>query len=251
MKTIYPEDFNEKILQKIMVGKENLPDFTKRSIMQSELIFECKNIAGRTFVKEINLNLYKGQIVGIYDCENRRNQELASIIIGELSAEHGSMYLKGKEFSPKRIEDAIQANIGYIPQNALTKSLQKSMTSTENLLLPLVKKRKYNGLFYIKELKRFLEREYIYHLGVTPQTAQNEIKHFNKYTQYKVLFTRWELCRPDLLVFKKPFDHADMIMINMIYEFLDKMAKSGTTIILSSKNMASLKVICDQIYEIK
>ena len=65
--------------------------------------------------------------------------------------------------------------------------------------------------------------------------------------QQKLQFITTVVHRPDFLILDEPFSGLDPINTNLIRQELLELKRQGTTIIISTHNMASVEEICDEI----
>ena len=84
----------------------------RESKKTDQVVFTCSELQGPRYLQNYTMEVYKGEIVGIYDLNNRANRELMECIIGEIKLEAGQMDLLGKRYAPAGIDDAIAHNVG-------------------------------------------------------------------------------------------------------------------------------------------
>lgn len=154
-------------------------------------------------------------------------------ILNQITApDSGEVRINGERLSPKHI-----AHIGYLPEE---RGLYKQMKVGEQAV-------------YLAQLK-----------GVDKNTAQQRIKQwFDKFEigswwdkkveelskgmQQKVQFITTVIHEPEILIFDEPFSGFDPINANLLKEAILELRDKGTTIMLSTHNMASVEELCDSI----
>lgn len=154
-------------------------------------------------------------------------------ILNQITApDSGEVLINGERLCQKHI-----AHIGYLPEE---RGLYKQMKVGEQAI-------------YLAQLK-----------GVDKPTAQRRLKQwFDKFEignwwdkkveelskgmQQKVQFITTVIHEPELLIFDEPFSGFDPINANLLKEAILELRDKGTTIILSTHNMASVEELCDSI----
>ena len=83
--------------------------------MSRELLFEMKNITkvfpGVRALSEVNLSLYKGEVLGVVGENGAGKSTLMNIMLGSLKPDEGEMTFHGKPFNPKNPSEALRAFI--------------------------------------------------------------------------------------------------------------------------------------------
>ncbi len=90
-------------LIKLMVGRELSAVFPKREVEIGEVIFELKNLGSWAVgIKNINLSVRSGEIVGVAGLIGAGRTELAKAIFGIVESDEGEILLRGKpmQFQP-------------------------------------------------------------------------------------------------------------------------------------------------------
>ncbi len=251
VRTFYSEDYDRGLCRQLLLGGEEIAPRARTTTREDAVVFSMEHILHPPEISDVSLKLYRGEIVGLYDVENEANQCLAEIIAGNLLPEGGTMHLLGREYRPARLDDAIRSNVGYISRDIRYQSLVYPMSFADNLFLPVMRKTaKLKGVIDTTVLD-YLSREYCEDMGIEERFKGLPVRRFDSYIQTDILFQRWLLFRPALLVCVDPYSRADAIMQGIIFEKLHEMAAEGTTIVISSPDKNDLTPICDRILFVK
>ncbi|SCP98494.1 ATP-binding cassette domain-containing protein [Anaerobium acetethylicum] len=251
VRTFYQEDYNEELCKQLLVGNELPKAYTRKSHMQKEEILRLSDFSCGETMRDVDLHINKGEVVGLYDQENYGNKELVLSLIGECAINKGMIQYQGKPYVPKNLDFAIQNNIGYLPRNRNGVSLVESMSFMDNLFLPVMKKT--SRFHFINEyaVLNFLSNEYMEELGITEKDKNRNVRCFDSYIHNSILLTRWLLFRPSLMICVEPCANADILMQNIIYDSLEKMSEQGSGVLISASDLNELKPICDRIFTIQ
>lgn len=247
IRTFYKEDFDQILINQLLIGNE-LPEKIERTpTFSKEIVFEMKKIKSHSLLNEISFKARKGEIIGFYDLENKANKEIMDIIIGENLNFEGIMILNKMRYSPQKIEEAIEKNVGFMPRDMVDVSLVNTMSFKDNLFLPVMKKTSRLKFLTDHNVLGFLEKEYIKELGISMKDKDKPVRNFDAYVYNSILLTRWLLFKPSMLVCIEPFGKADIIMKDIIFRILSDIAENGATVLISSPDISELNNICDSV----
>lgn len=248
VRTFYQADYDSGLCKKLLIGNDEPPAFIHQTACTGEKVFEIRNLTGEQELENLNLEFHKGEIVGFYDLNNRKNMELLNIIGGYTEPEKGGMYLEGQRYEPHSLDDAIRCGVGYIPRNMQDVSLVESMSFMENLCLPILKKTSYMHIFRSQKVLDYIENEYFENLGIPETEKERPVRYYDTYIQHSIFLMRWILFRPKVIVCMDPCGNADMIMRDIVYHALEELAKGGAAVLVASQNLNELKTISDTLY---
>ena len=127
--------------------------------------------------------------------------------------------------------------IGYLPEE---RGLYKKMKAGEQALYLA----RLKGMERTEALNRLHHKFEEY--GIL-DWWNRPVEELSKGMQQKVQFITTTIHRPAFLILDEPFSGFDPINANLLKEEILKLKENGTTIILSTHNMASVEEICDEI----
>lgn len=248
VRTFYKQDYDEIALNQWMLGKNTVAALRRTSYRTNEIVFSARHLEGTEYISDFSLEIYKGEVVGFYDMNNYANLEAARMIMGISPALAGAMRLCGKEYAPLKLSQALSLGIGYIPWYHDVSGIIESLDFGENIFLPVMKKMSYMGIFKNKKAEEFLKNEYFSQMDI-PETQKNErAGRFNIYARIQIIFQKWILARPKLLICEEITEDIDMKMKNIVLKAVDTLAASGSSVIITAHDMKDLMNLCDTIY---
>ena len=138
--TVKPADVTSGDLAEMMVGSELPTPQTSRSTVTSEVALSIKGLTvldedSRKVVDDVNLQVHRGEIVGIAGVEGNGQTELVNAIIGTQPVASGSICLLNKEIAHSNVRKRRNAGIGYIPQDRQQEGLLLFAPLWENAAL--------------------------------------------------------------------------------------------------------------------
>lgn len=211
-------------------------------------IIEIKNVNfsyGKTVVLEnLNLEIKKGEIVGIIGSNGAGKTTLIRLMIGQLAPQKGSIQiLKSDIYSICQYH-----SIGYVAQSQDKNKINFPATVLEVVMMNLYKQ---VGLFrfYNKEHKQ-KALEALELVGMKDY-QKRLISELSGGQRQRVMIARAIVNNPQMLILDEPTTGVDRDSSKLIYELLkDLNQKFNLTIIMISHDTKNLKKYCSNIYEI-
>lgn len=251
VRTFYQEDYRTALATQLLLGND-IPKVVQRPTHKKE---ECRlefiDFYCGEKIKNVSLKIHKGEVIGLYDLDNIGNKEIALSLVGECEIQSGYLNYNGKPYIPRDIDYAVSNNIGYVPRSMTHVNLVDSMSFMDNLFLPVMKKTSKYMFLNDYSVLNFLCKEYMEELGITEKDKNEKVKAFDTYIRKSILLTRWVLFHPQIIVCIEPCSNADILMQNIIYDALEKLAEQGCSVIITSPYLTDLKPICDRIFIMK
>ena len=138
---VNPKDNSTSDLARLMIGRD-LPTYVRPEYTgEKQILFQVENLDYQSddpfgvSLKNINLNICAGEIVGIAGISGNGQAELLSLLSGENSLKYGRMVLDQidiSRFSPGQRRDL---GLGFVPEERLGRGAVPNMTLSQNALL--------------------------------------------------------------------------------------------------------------------
>ena len=245
--TVKASDIDKKTLIAKMVGRDvNILNYANLSVKE-EVVLEIKGLSKKGNYKNINLKLYKGEVLGITGLVGAGRSELFQTIFGILKADSGKIILEGEEINLNSPWTALKKGIGYIPESRQTQGLVLEKKVSENITLPLLKNFT-NKLGIINTKKQSsLVHDLIDKLDVRPKDENLTASQLSGGNQQKVVIAKWIATNPKILIVDEPTNGVDIGAKADIHKILRELAKNGTSIIVISSELPEILSISDRI----
>ena len=245
--TVKASDIDKKTLIAKMVGRDvNILNYANLNIKE-EVVLEIKGLSKKGNYKNINLKLYKGEVLGITGLVGAGRSELFQTIFGILKADSGKIILEGEEINLNSPWTALKKGIGYIPESRQTQGLVLEKKVSENITLPLLKNFT-NKLGIINTKKQSsLVHDLIDKLDVRPKDENLTASQLSGGNQQKVVIAKWIATNPKILIVDEPTNGVDIGAKADIHKILRELAKNGRSIIVISSELPEILSISDRI----
>ncbi len=248
--TVLSKDVDEEDLKKLMVGREVTGDYYRPDYgekVSDEVVLSVKNVTVPGMIKNVTFDLHKGEILGFGGLSESGMHEVGKAIFGASFDREGSVTLAdGTEIND--IPTAIKHSIAYTSKDRDNESVVMNQSIGDNIVLPSLDKLGKGALKLQsgKKLKEFSD-QYAKELSVKMVNTNQFVSELSGGNKQKVVLARWVGADSDILVLDSPTRGIDIKVKQDIYQLMDRMRKSGKSIIMISEELMELIGMCDRI----
>lgn len=237
----------DKIIS-LMVGRELGQLFPEKTNKPSDILLRVEGLSSRhNHVKEVSFTLRRGEIVGFAGLAGAGRSEVIENLFGISERESGKIFLDGKEIRNKNAAEAIKNGFALVTEERRATGIFGNLDICENVTVSSLKKYLRLGLISDRERKEDT-RWAIEALNVKTASQKTPIGVLSGGNQQKVIFGRWLLTDPEILLLDEPTRGVDVGAKFEIYQLMDSLAAKGKAIILVSSELPELLGVCDRIY---
>ena len=200
------------------------------------MILQVKSVTKKfgdfTALNQVSIDVPKGCIFGLLGPNGAGKTTLIRIINQITGPDEGEVIFDGTRLNANHI-----SSIGYLPEE---RGLYKKMKVGEQALY-LAQLKGLSHFEAKKRLKKWFEKFEI------QGWWDKKVEELSKGMQQKIQFVVTVVHEPKLLIFDEPFSGFDPINVNLLRDEILELRDSGSTIIFSTHNMASVEELCDDI----
>ena len=249
-------EIKENVIIKNMVGREIDNIYPKRNIKPTEeKVLELENWCGydpkqgREILKDINLNIRKGEIVGIAGLMGAGRTELAQSIFGNPSGYRlkGNLIVNGAKRNFKQTSEAIKAGIAYVTEDRKGNGLILIQDVKQNISLANLKKISTNGRINENE-EINIANGYKKNLNIKATSIAQIVGNLSGGNQQKVSLGKWLFVKPEILILDEPTRGIDVGAKHEIYTIMNELIEKGMSIIMISSELPEILGMSDRIY---
>lgn len=244
-------DVTSEQLIKLMVGRELSAVFPKREVMIGDTIFELKDLGSREVgIKNINLSVRAGEIVGVAGLIGAGRTELAKAIFGIVESDEGEILLRGKTMSFGHPSEAIDVGIAYLPEDRRKHGVVLDFPISANITLASLKKLSgFGGMDFGREKE--IAADYTRRLGVKTPAIFSAVSTLSGGNQQKVALSRWLMTQPSVLILDEPTQGIDVGAKAEIHELMMELAEQGVAILMISSELPEVLGMSDRVAVMK
>ncbi|MBS4842880.1 MAG: ATP-binding cassette domain-containing protein [Clostridium sp.] len=247
---------SEDRIVKGMVGRELTDRYPKRISKVGDILFEIKDwnvyhpdYSDRKMVDNVNINVRKGEVLGIAGLMGAGRTELAMSIFGKTYGQKisGKIIKNGKEIHIKNVQDAIDAGIAYVTEDRKEAGLNLIDDIRHNITIASLGKISKNGIINEQE-EIIAAQDFRLSMQIKTPSILQLAGNLSGGNQQKVVLSRWVYADPDLLILDEPTRGIDVGAKYEIYTIINDLVKNGKSVIVISSELPEVLGLSDRIY---
>ncbi|HUN93622.1 MAG TPA: multiple monosaccharide ABC transporter ATP-binding protein [Burkholderiaceae bacterium] len=239
-----------------MVGREMADRFPRRTPRIGETVFEVRDWHVHDplrpdveAIKGIDLNVKRGEIVGIAGLMGAGRTEFAMSIFGRSWGKRisGQVFLRGERIDVDTVEKAVDKGLAYVTEDRKGNGLVLNEDIQFNVSLANLSDVSAAGVIdggrEYAAAEKFRKALRIRSAGVGQKTV-----NLSGGNQQKVVLSKWLFTNPEVLILDEPTRGIDVGAKFEIYTIIAQLADEGKCVIMISSEMQELLGMCDRIY---
>ena len=203
------------------------------------MALEARGVARRfssvTVVRDINLRVDFGQVVGYLGPNGSGKTVTARMLTGLLEPTAGQILYDGRDIQEDLV--AFHQRLGYVPEEP---HLYSFLSGREHLEL-VGRLRRLPGSLLTRKISALLEL-----LGLA-RAADQPISGYSKGMKQKILIIAALLHDPDLLIFDEPESGLDLTAGLVLRHLVPALAARGKAILYSSHVLDAVEKLCSRV----
>ena len=243
------EDLPRVQLVAKMMGKDfdDLAAIKKEGIstVKEEVVISAKKLGHKGTIKPFNLDIHKGEVIGLTGLLGSGRSELVRAIYGADKPDSGELSVKGRKLKAGTPIDAMMHGMAYLPENRKEEGIIADLSVRENIIIALQAKKGMFKLMSRKEQEEFTD-QYIDILQIKTADRETPIKQLSGGNQQKVILGRWLLTQPDFLILDEPTRGIDIGTKTEIQKLVLKLAEDGMSVVFISSEIEEMLRTCSR-----
>lgn len=223
------------------IKSDETVDFTN-----AEVLIDAKGLSHSGTIKPFDLQIHKGEVVGLTGLLGSGRSELARVIYGADKNQTGTLKVNGKEVKINSPIDAMNLGMGLLPDDRKAEGIIGDLSVRENIILALQAKR---GMFKLLPMSKQIEiaDQYIDAIQIKTASRESLIKQLSGGNQQKVILARWLATDPDFLILDEPTRGIDVGTKTEIQKMVLQLAKEGKSIMFISSEIEEMLRTCSKL----
>ena len=209
------------------------------------MVIEARGLSHAGTIKPFDLDIHKGEVIGLTGLLGSGRSELARAIYGADRAQTGTLKVKGKEVKVKNPIDAMHLGMGLLPDDRKAEGIIADLSVRENIILAVQAKQ---GILKKIPMAKQCEiaDKYIDLLQIKCASRETLIKQLSGGNQQKVILARWLATNPDFLILDEPTRGIDIGTKTEIQKLVLKLADEGKSLIFISSEIEEMLRTCNR-----
>ena len=197
-----------------------------------------KSYDGREIVRDVDLIVKRGEIVGLLGPNGAGKTTTFYMIVGVIPPNRGRIIFDNQDITGLPIHQRARCGMGYLSQEP---SIFRKLTVEENIMailetLPMSKTQRQ------QRLTMLLEELNISHL------SKNRAYTLSGGERRRLEITRALVTNPSFILLDEPFSGIDPIVVNEAQEIIQELKEKGLGILLTDHNVRETLSITDRAY---
>ena len=239
-------ELDTNAMEELMVGREiGHHMYPKPSAGPvGEPLLELADVSVPGLVSGVSFELRAGEILGLGGLKGSGGEGILQAIYGGAPSSTGEMRFGGAPYRPRRIADAWQRGIAYLPGDRAGEGLIGDFSVLENLTLAVRPRR---GPFFDSGAARAITEHAITDMQIKTASVNTPCQSLSGGNQQKVVLAKCLAVRPRLLLLNNPTRGIDVGSRMEIYGLLRRLADEGGAVLLLSDDLIELIGMTDRI----
>jgi ABC-type sugar transport system ATPase subunit len=233
-------------------GGEDEPGAEPTAILDVQQLGGGRTVSDRQKLTGISFRLTRGEVLGLTGLVGAGRSTLLRCLFGLERVDQGRMSLVGQDYAPTDVSGAVEAGVVLIPEDRRDQGIFPGLSIADNLTIgfpkelvawpalrgasPLSSKRLQESALDLMKRLRIK--------ATGPEQPAGELSGGN---QQKIVFGKWLIRRPKLLLLDEPTAGVDVSSKNEIWQTVRQLSDEGVGVIFSSSDAEELAAICDRI----
>jgi len=248
-------ELDEQTIISLMVGRNMANRFPpKLPSVSQEIVFEVKNLnltkAGspeQYILKDINFQLYRGEILGIAGLMGAGRTELVNSIFGDFKGDlTGEILVDGNPVKIQHPKHAIQAGLGLCTEDRKFNGLNLIESVEKNVVIASIDRYTKWGVVdrntSAADVKALIQKT-----NVKAPSIETLAMNLSGGNQQKVVISKWMMLGARIMIFDEPTRGIDVGTKYEIYCLMNELKKQGVSIIMVSSEMPEILGVSDRI----
>ncbi len=229
-----------------MVGREIKEKFPRVTCKRGKKVFEVKHLNAGRMVRDINFDLYEGEIVGFAGLMGAGRTETTRAIFGADPKESGEVLLDGQPIRIRSVQDAIRAGIVLAPEDRKKDGLCTKLSIRQNIALPNLDMLCTLGVVRSGRENAMCDKT-VRDLKVKTPGVDVDAATLSGGNQQKVVVGKWLARHSRVVMFDEPTRGIDVAAKVEIYHLMNQLKQNGIAVMFVSSEMPEVLGIADRI----
>ncbi len=252
--TLDNKDFDSSVIKRHMVGREIGEKYYRldqKCTHEDEVVLRAKNLTtGRGLTKNIDLELHKGEILGIGGLSHCGMHELGRALFGEEPILTGEVTYVPTGERIDHARTAMKYGMGYVSKNRDMEALVLTASIKENIIGTAFDKVAKKGIITNKSERKYVDK-LVDMLRIKCAGIDQQVQFLSGGNKQKVVFSKWIGRDSDILILDCPTRGVDIGVKAAMYQLMEDMKAAGKSIIMISEELTELIGMSDRLMIMK
>jgi simple sugar transport system ATP-binding protein len=251
--TVNTVDTNKTLLAEMMVGRALNLNRPRKPVDFGHPRLKIDNLSalsdrGMPALKNVSLEVYAGEVLGLAGVSGNGQPELAQVITGLRPSTSGKITIDEEEITGSTPMQIIIKGVAYIPEKRNVDGLIKEFSVSENLIMRDLDREFYskNSFLHMEEIAK-RSAELVQTFNVKTPSIDTPIKSLSGGNAQKVILAREISRKPRVLIAAQPTRGVDIGATEYIHDRIIEQREEGTATLLISEDLDEIFALSDRI----
>jgi rhamnose transport system ATP-binding protein len=240
LKGLTPDD-----LVRAMVGRDVVVG-THELHQPGQVVLEVERLTREGVFVDISFEVHAGEVVALAGLVGSGRSEVARAIFGIDRYDAGSVQIFGRRLRGGSPTVAMQAGIGFVPEDRRQQGLVMEMSTTRNIALASLSRLRRAGLIFARTERDF-GIEWAKRLQVKYGRPSSPVALLSGGNQQKVVLAKWMARKPSLLIVDEPTRGIDIGTKSEVHRLISQLAADGVAVLVISSELPEVLRLADRV----
>lgn len=237
---------NRDSLVRMMIGRNIDEWFPEEHSISKKTALEVRELKIKGSSHTISFSVRKGETLGFAGLVGSGRTEIMRAVFGINPKISGEILIFGKAKTIHSPLDAVQAGMGFVPEDRREQGLILKMGVQKNLSLPKLKSlAKYSIINRVQEKK--VAQDQVKRLKIRTPSLHQVVETLSGGNQQKIVIGKWLALAPKILILDEPTRGIDVGSKAEVYQLIHQLAEKGVAIILISSELEEIIGLSDRV----
>ena len=247
------DEFDADAIRTSMIGRELQGDYYRSDTAPShldEIAVEAKHISFGNVLHDVDLTVYRGEIVGVGGLSHCGMHPLGKILFGALKPDQGEVVTgKGVKITNETV--AMRESFGYVSKDRDVESLSLNASIRDNIAIAGMERYAVKNFLMLNGKEKEYVDKQISGLSIKCADRDQQTSQLSGGNKQKVVFGKWIGRGSEVLILDCPTRGVDIGVKHAMYRLMTELKNEGKAIIMISEEMPELMGMCDRLIILK
>ena len=238
-------DVTKDDLITMMVGRKVTDMYPEKTNTPGEDLLLVENLE-TNFLKNVNFNVRKGEVLGIYGLMGSGHLEVGQALFGCYPSMKGTVTMEGEKLNMKSPEHCVRKGISFLPSDRKTEGLVLIHSVMSNIMNPYYQTGT-NGWKVNKKKEQQIAKKWVDALAIKTPGIDTPADSLSGGNQQKVVLAKWLEINPKIVILNDPTRGIDVGAKAEIYRILNNLTEQGVSVIMITSEMPELLAMSDRV----
>ncbi len=247
------EEFDADQIRTSMIGRELQGDYYRSDFTPSQLpevAAEARHVSLGNVLKDVNITLHRGEIVGIGGLSHCGMHPLGKVFFGAIKPDSG-VVVTGSGVKITNETVAMKENFGYVSKDRDVESLSLSASIRDNIAIAGMEQYAVHKFLMLSSREKAYVDQQIGELSIKCAGRDQQVSQLSGGNKQKVVFGKWVGRDSQVLILDCPTRGVDIGVKQAMYQLMVKLKGEGKSILLISEELPELMGMSDRLLIMK